>query len=181
MGGAWARVSGWVWGPLSSLGAAIALLACLADQASKNYLLAIYHLGDRGVVPVTSFLNLVLAWNTGISYSLLPQQGPMGQAILLIAKAIAILCLWVWMAQARTRITALSLGLIIGGALGNAIDGLRFGAVVDFVHFHITTATWHFSWYIFNLADTVIVAGVIGLLYESFFADYAAKEPGSGA
>lgn len=181
MRGVRARVSGWMWGPLSSLGAVTALLACLADQASKNYLLSIYHLGDRGVVPVTAFLNLVLAWNPGISYSLLPQQGPMGQAILLIAKAVAIICLWIWMAQGRTRITTLSLGLIIGGAVGNAIDGLRFGAVVDFVHFHITTATWNFSWYIFNLADTVIVAGVIGLLYESFFADYAAKEPGSGA
>lgn len=181
MRGVGSRVSGWVWGPLSYVGAATALLACLADQASKNYLLSVYHLADRGVVPVTGFLNLVLAWNTGISYSLLPQQGPLGQALLLAAKAVAILCLWAWLSHAGARITALSLGLIIGGAVGNAIDGLRFGAVVDFVHFHITTATWHFSWYIFNLADTVIVAGVIGLLYESFFADYAAKEPGSGA
>ena len=69
------------------------------------------------------------------------------------------------------------LGLRSGGAVGNAIDRLFYGAVADFVLFHITTATWRFDWYVFNLADAAIVAGVIGLLYESLFGDHAAKAP----
>ena len=73
--------------------------------------------------------------------------------------------------------TALSLGLIIGGAIGNAIDRLAYGWVFDFVYFHIRTASWQFNWYVFNLADVAIVAGVAGLLYESLFGDRAAKAP----
>jgi signal peptidase II len=85
--------------------------------------------------------------------------------------------LWVWLARASDRLTALSLGLIIGGAIGNGIDRLAYGWVADFVYFHINTANWRFSWYVFNLADVAIVAGVIGLLYESLRPDHAAKRP----
>jgi signal peptidase II len=67
--------------------------------------------------------------------------------------------------------------LIIGGALGNAIDRLAYGWVADFVFFHISTAHWHFNWYVFNLADVAIVAGVIGLLYDSLAGSGAAKAP----
>jgi signal peptidase II len=67
--------------------------------------------------------------------------------------------------------------LIIGGAMGNAIDRLAYGWVADFVFFHISGANWQFDWYVFNLADVAIVAGVIGLLYESLSGDRAAKAP----
>ena len=87
------------------------------------------------------------------------------------------LLLWVWLAHAKDRLTALSLGLIVGGAVGNAIDRLAYGWVADFVFFHISTPKWHFNWYVFNLADVAIVAGVIGLLYDSLRADHAAKAP----
>ena len=95
----------------------------------------------------------------------------------LAVKAAAVLLLWVWLAHARDRLSALALGLIVGGALGNAIDRLAYGWVADFVHFHITAATWRFSWYVFNLADVAIVAGVIALLYDSIWGDSAAKAP----
>ena len=72
---------------------------------------------------------------------------------------------------------ALSLGLIVGGAIGNAIDRLAYGWVADFVFFHISTANWRFNWYVFNLADVAIVAGVVGLLYESLAGERAAKAP----
>jgi signal peptidase II len=85
--------------------------------------------------------------------------------------------LWVWLARAESRLTALALGLIIGGAFGNAIDRLAHGAVMDFVLFHITTPAFKFTWYVFNLADAAIVAGVIGLLYESFFGGVPQKRP----
>jgi signal peptidase II len=172
---------GYIWGPVSALGLTVALVVCAADQATKNYLLSVYDLGAKGVVSVAPFLDFVLAWNKGISYSLFPQEGTTGQGLLVAFKLFAVVCLWVWLCRSQTRLTAVALGLIVGGALGNAIDGARFGAVVDFVYFHITTATWNFSWYIFNLADVAIVAGVAGLLYESLVGDRAVKAPRSGA
>ena len=97
--------------------------------------------------------------------------------MLLAFKAVAVLLLSVWLARAKDRLIALSLGLIIGGAAGNAIDRLAYGWVADFVFFHISTADWRFNWYVFNLADVAIVAGVIGLLYDSLVMDRAAKAP----
>jgi signal peptidase II len=70
-----------------------------------------------------------------------------------------------------------SLGLIVGGAIGNAIDRLAYGAVADFLLFHITTQSFDFNWYVFNLADVAIVAGVVGLLYETLVGPGAAKAP----
>jgi signal peptidase II len=81
------------------------------------------------------------------------------------------------MARSQTRLAAIALGLIIGGALGNAIDSLAYGAVVDFALFHAQLGEKDLSWYVFNLADTAIVAGVAGLLYDSFFGEPAAKAP----
>jgi signal peptidase II len=85
--------------------------------------------------------------------------------------------LGLWLFRTRSRLPGVALGLIIGGAVGNAIDRAAHGAVMDFVLFHITAATWTFQWYVFNLADVAIVAGVIVLLYESLFAGDAAKAP----
>jgi signal peptidase II len=168
-------------GPFTRLGCAVALAACVLDQATKLWLLRVYDLGAKGAVSLTPFLDLVLIKNKGISYGLFQQEGPLGQWALLAFKAIAVVLLGIWLTRATSRLTAVTLGLIIGGALGNAIDRLAYGAVVDFVHFHITTATWSFSWYVFNLADTAIVVGVLGLLYEALFGDHAAKAPRSGA
>ena len=159
------------------LGLLAAVIAAAVDQAAKLWLLYGFGLTGRGRVPVTSFLDLVLAWNTGISYGLFRQEGPLGQWALLALKAIAVILLWIWLARTSSRLTALSLGLIIGGAVGNAIDRLAYGAVADFVLFHLTTASFSFKWYVFNLADVAIVAGVIGLLYETLVGADAAKAP----
>ena len=126
---------------------------------------------------LTPFLDLVLTWNKGISYGLFPQEGPFGQWALLALKAIAAVLLWIWLARATSRLTAVSLGLIIGGAIGNAIDRLAYGAVADFLLFHITTQSFDFNWYVFNLADVAIVGGVAGLLYETLVGPGAAKAP----
>jgi signal peptidase II len=152
-------------------------MACVLDQAAKLWLLRVYDLGAKGAVRLIPFLDLVLTWNKGISYGLFQQEGPFGQWALLALKAIAVVLLSIWLARAASRLSAVALGLIIGGAIGNGIDRLAYGAVVDFAHFHVSTAAWNFSWYVFNLADVAIVAGVIGLLYESLFADRAAKAP----
>jgi signal peptidase II len=116
-------------------------------------------------------------WNTGISYGLFQQQGLSTLWALLAFKVAAVVLLWIWLARASSRLTALALGLIIGGAIGNAIDRLHWPGVMDFVLFHVETASWRFAWYVFNLADIAIVAGVIGLLYDSLRARGAVKAP----
>ena len=170
-----------LWGPFTALGLAAALVALLIDQAVKLWLLFVYDLAEQGAVPLTPFFDLVLVWNKGISYGLFQQESAFGQWALLGLKVAAVILLWVWMSRVTTRLSAASLGLIIGGAIGNAIDRLTYGAVADFAHFHITTATWTFSWYVFNLADVAIVVGVAGLLYESLIGERAVKAPRSGS
>ena len=159
------------------LGVAAAVGAAAIDQAVKLWLLYGFDLPGRGRVMLTSFLDLVLAWNTGISYGLFQQTGPLGQWALLALKVVAVLLLLAWLVRTQSRLSGVALGLIIGGAIGNAIDRLIHGAVMDFVLFHITTASWTFQWYVFNLADAAIVAGVIGLVYESLLGQDAAKAP----
>jgi signal peptidase II len=167
----------YLWGPFSRLGLLAATIACALDQAAKLWLLNVFDLGNRGIVRLLPVLDLVLTWNTGISYGLFQQDTALGRWLLLIIKVAAMALLWVWLARATSKLMAVSLGLVIGGALGNAIDRLVYGAVADFVLFHVTTASFSFTWYVFNLADTAIVAGVAGLLYDSFSADRAAKAP----
>jgi signal peptidase II len=162
-------------GPLTWLGLAVAVMTCALDQATKLFLLRVIDLGRVGVVALTSTLDLRLVWNPGISYGLFQHESAEWQWTLLAIKAAAIVLLWAWLAHARSKLTAVALGLIIGGALGNGIDRLTYGAVMDFVHFHIGSS----SWYVFNMADSAIVVGVAGLFYGSFTEDAgrAASQP----
>jgi signal peptidase II len=169
--------AGYLWGPLSKLGLAAAAAACVLDQALKLWLIFVFDLPNKGTVALTPFMALVMAWNKGISYGWFQQEGPFGQWALLALKAVAVALLWIWLARAGSKLSAIGLGLIIGGALGNAVDRYIHGAVVDFVLLYAQTATWRFNWYVFNLADVAIVAGVAGLLYESVLGDRAAKAP----
>jgi signal peptidase II len=169
-------VTSYLRGPYTWFGLTVAGVVCLLDQASKLYLLFVHDLGSNPI-RLGPFFDFVLARNTGISYGLFQTEGALGQWILLGFKLAAVILLWAWLARAGGRLAALSLGLIIGGALGNAIDRLAYGWVADFVFFHISGANWRFNWYVFNLADVAIVAGVIGLLYESLVADRAVKAP----
>jgi signal peptidase II len=156
----------------------IAALAVLAfDQASKLWLLFVFDLAHRGAVKVTPFLDLVLAWNIGISFGWFQNDSQIAQIILMLIKAVAVIVLAIWMARSRTLIATIALGLIIGGAVGNAIDRFAYGAVVDFALFHVQIGGNTFNWYVFNLADVAIVAGVAALLYDSFLGVPAVKAP----
>jgi signal peptidase II len=154
-----------------------ALVTLVADQASKFWLLNGFDLAHRGVVKVTPFFDLVLAWNIGISFGWLQNDGQAAQIALMLVKVLAVIALAIWMARSQTLLATLALGLIIGGAIGNGIDRLAYGAVVDFALFHIEIAGNTYNWYIFNLADVAIVAGVAALLYDSFLGVPAAKAP----
>jgi signal peptidase II len=166
-----------VWGPLSRVGLTAAIASAFVDQALKLWLYYVFELPARGIVHLTPFLDLVLIWNKGISYGLFQQEGPLGQWTLLALKAIAVALLWIWLSRVWSGLAALSLGLIIGGALGNAIDRLHWPGVMDFLLFHLTIGGSRFDWYVFNLADSAIVAGVVGLLYDSLTGHRAAKQP----
>jgi signal peptidase II len=170
------RANSYGWGRLSALGVSVAALTCLVDQALKFWLLSDFDLANRGRFAVMPFFDLILTWNTGISYGLFSQQGPIGEWALFVFKLVAVVFLWIWLARATWRLTAVALGLVIGGAIGNAIDRLHWPGVMDFLLFHIETASFEFRWYVFNFADVAIVAGVLLLLYESLLSG-AAKAP----
>ena len=154
-----------------------ALVTLVADQASKLWLLNGFDLARKGVVKVTPFFDLVLAWNIGISFGWLQNDSQSAQIALMAVKIVAVIALAIWMARSQTRLATVALGLIIGGAIGNGIDRFLHGAVVDFALFHIDIGGKTFNWYVFNLADVAIVAGVAGLLYDSFLGVPAAKAP----
>src|SRR5476649_2177765 len=111
----------YLYGPLTFFGLAVAAIACLIDQASKLYLLFVFDLAANPV-HLGPFFDFVLTRNTGISYGLFQTQGPLGQWVLLGLKVLAVAALWLWLARSRGWLAALSLGLIIGGAIGNGID-----------------------------------------------------------
>jgi signal peptidase II len=163
--------------PRLRTGVIAAIVVLLLDQATKLWLLFGFDIASRGAVRVTPFFDLVLALNTGISYGWFQTDSALGQVVLLGFKVIAVVVLSIWMARSQTRLATFALGLIIGGAIGNAIDRLAYGAVVDFAHFHVKLGENDFSWYVFNLADTAIVVGVAALLYDSVFGEPAVKAP----
>jgi len=155
----------WLWGRLSPLGLGIAIFTVALDQLHKYWMLAVYEIQNRGRVPITPFLDLVYVKNTGISYGLFLQESRQGQWLLAGFAGLALLAMACWLARGvSNRLVAVSLGLVMGGAAGNAIDRVALGGVADFFSLH----AFGFYWYVFNLADVAIVAGVVGLLYDSF-------------
>lgn len=154
----------WLWGPLSPFGIGIALFILAVDQAHKAWMLMVYRIQEKGRIAVTPFFDLVFVKNTGVSYGLFLQDTPQGQWLLAGFAALAVLVMAFWLARGiATRLVAGSIGLIMGGAASNAIDRLVLGGVADFFSLHALG----FYWYVFNIADAAIVAGVIGLLYDS--------------
>ena len=158
-------------------GVIAAIAALVADQGSKLWLLNVLDIAHRGAVKVTPFFDLELAWNVGISFGWLQSESPIAQVGLMAVKVVAVIVLAIWMARSRTYLATVALGLIIGGAVGNGTDRFLHGAVVDFAHFHLEISGIRYSWYVFNLADVAIVAGVAALLYDSFLGVPAAKAP----
>jgi signal peptidase II len=152
-----------LFGRCSGLGLAVALLLCAIDQAHKLWMLFSFDIAARQPVALTPFLEMILVWNRGVSYGLLQQDTDAGRWALVAFKLVAVAILLVWLARTPSRLGAVAIGLIIGGAVGNAIDRTVYGAVADFFHFHVGS----FSWYVFNVADVGIVAGVALLLYEA--------------
>lgn len=154
------------------LGGLLALLVVLADQATKQWALATLFRDGR-VVEVTPFFNLVAVWNRGVSFGLMASDDPMTPYYLSAFAVAVVTGLAIWLSKAASPLLRISLGLIIGGAIGNVIDRVRFHAVVDFIDWHF--AGYH--WPAFNIADSAISIGVVFLLFESFLGDSRGADP----
>lgn len=154
----------WFWGPLSPLGVGLAALTVAVDQAHKWWMLLVYRIEEQGRVAIAPFLDLVYVKNLGVSYGMFMQDSREGQWLLAGFAGLAALAMAAWLARGvADKLVATSLGFIIGGAVSNAIDRLVLGGVADFFSLH----AYGFYWYVFNIADAAIVAGVCGLLYDS--------------
>ena len=175
-----ARLPGWSGGGNRAAlwqGLAVAAVVTALDQSVKLWLLNIVHLTENDIVTLAPVLDLRLVRNYGISYGLFQQHGALGRGLLLLVNVVAVVLLAAWLMRAQSRLVVVALALIIGGAVGNSIDRVAYGAVIDFIAFHVVTPSFRFDWYVFNLADAAIVAGVIGLLYDSLYGHGAAKTP----
>lgn len=147
------------------LGLVIAVVIVVLDQATKLYFFDLLSGADQRMIEMLSFFNLVTVWNYGISFGLF-NTGSTGNALILVALALAIVvALVIWLKTATHPLIGVALGLVIGGALGNIIDRLRFGAVFDFLDFH--AFGWH--WPAFNVADSAISLGAALLIADSLF------------
>lgn len=156
------------WGLLA------AQLVLVADQASKWWVLEMLRLPERGQVPVLPMLSLTMVWNQGVTFGLFHQTGAWGPWLLAGVALAVVVALAVWLLRAENTMVAVSLGAIGGGAVGNVIDRLRFGAVVDFLHAH----AFGWSWYVFNVADAAIVCGVAVLVLDGLRPRTRLQAPG---
>ncbi len=159
------------------MGGIIALAVVLVDQIVKAGVLAHFGRSEFDSRPLTPFLDLTLRLNRGISFSLFARDSASGEAGLLAVTLAATGLLAWWLVRARSALPAVGLGLIIGGALGNAIDRLAHGAVIDYLDLHAFGR--HF--FVFNVADAAINIGVVLLILDLLFAPRAPKTRSEGS
>jgi len=157
------------------VGGLMAVLVLIADQASKTYVLESLDLQTVHSIAILPVLNFTMVWNRGITFGLNDHVGA-SAAIPTIAALAVVAALLVWLWRAERALVVAGLGAICGGAIGNVIDRLRFGAVVDFIHAHI----FGWSWYVFNVADAAIVCGVAALVLDSLRTTRLADHPSGG-
>lgn len=138
------------------------VVVLLADQYSKYWVLNVLDLEHVRSVMVLPTLNFTMVWNRGITFGLNDHEGA-SILVPVVAALAVVIGLCIWLARPGRIIVGIALGAISGGALGNVIDRLRFGAVVDFIHAH----AYGWSWYVFNVADAAIVCGVAVLIVDS--------------
>ena len=146
-------------------GLTIALIGFILDQVHKIYMVDFLKIKVGEFIEVTSFFNLVMVWNKGVSFGFLGN-GVMGkfQPFILVGLTLIIIAVLIsWLKSATTNNAKIGLGLVIAGALGNAADRLHWGAVADFFDFYINN--WH--WPAFNIADSFICIGVLLLIIDS--------------
>ncbi len=161
------------------LGLIAGLIVLAADQLSKWWVLRGLDLPVLRQVVLLPVLNLTMVWNRGVTYGLLNGLGNWGHVLLTVFPMVVGVALGFWLYRAESKVGAVAIGMIAGGAIGNVIDRGRFGAVVDFIHAHVETPWGDYSWYVFNVADAAIVCGVAALMLDSLLSKrrHAADQP----
>ncbi len=144
------------------IGLPVAALVLGCDQLSKYWVLHALDLPARHSLAVLPVLNLTMVWNHGVTFGMMAGLGGAGPWLLTGAALVVVALLLGWMRRTGRAAVAAALGAISGGALGNVVDRLRYGAVVDFIHAH----AFGWSWYVFNVADASIVCGVGVLMLD---------------
>lgn len=144
----------------------LALAVIVLDQLSKHWILFVYDLPARISEQVAGPFFLTMVWNQGVSFGLLRADQDLGRWLLVTFSVLVAIALAVWVRRGDRTLMAWALGLVMGGAIGNAIDRARFGAVVDF----IDVSRLYFPW-VFNIADAAISVGVVLLLIDGLRRD----------
>jgi signal peptidase II len=152
---------------LVPIGVCTALLVLAADQSTKWWILNVLDLPNLRQVVLLPFLNLAMVWNRGVTFGLLNGLGAWGHVVLVLIALGVVAALGTWLRRAETGLTAVAIGAITGGALGNIVDRLRYGAVVDFIQASIYSPWGNLFPWVFNVADSAIVCGVAVLILES--------------
>ena len=146
------------------LGLVIAASVLVFDQLTKFWMLN-YVLNERPGIELTSFFNLVYAWNTGVSFSMFNDSGATGTLLLCLTAALIVAALLWWLYREKVRAVQIGLGMIIGGALGNLVDRGPLGAAFDFLDFHLGVHHWP----AFNVADSFICIGAAVIMLHGLF------------
>jgi len=154
-----------------TLGLLAGLCVLIADQGHKAWMLYVFDIAASAPITVTPFLDVTISWNYGVSYSLFATHGVVTRLALICVQGVIVLGLLYWLWRASTPLSALGLGLIIGGAVGNMTDRLFRGAVADFFYFHTSLPVGPLANYVFNIADVGITLGATVLLVESLTPD----------
>ena len=153
-------------GRLRLFGLALALIIFIVDQLSKWWILTDI-MAIPTVIRITSFFNIVLAWNRGISFGMFDNNSSWGSWVLIAVALVIVVFLAIWLMRGENMLSVLATGSIIGGALGNVVDRIQYGAVVDFLDFHVRGSHWP----AFNVADTAISLGAVALILEALKPD----------
>lgn len=161
------------------LGLLLFVLVLIADQLSKQWILHGLDLPAIGRIEVLPVLELVMVWNHGITFGIFNGSGLVGPLVLGGVALAIVVGLLVWLRKADNYLVAASLGAIAGGAVGNVIDRVRYGAVVDFIHLHAWS--WDPFRYVFNLGDSAIVCGVTALLIDGMLPSHPGEKQGKQA
>ena len=149
----------------------LSLLVVVLDQLSKYWIVASFQ--EYEVLTIWPVFNLTLVYNTGAAFSFLSDAGGWQRWFFIVVGVLVSLVMVVWLArlEPRERLTAYGLAFVVGGAVGNLIDRILLGKVVDFLQWH--WQDWY--WPSFNLADSAITLGVVLLLLDGLFAGRAAS------
>ena len=148
------------------LGLISAVIVLGVDQVSKWWILHALHLPEKGQIVLLPVLNFTWVQNRGVTFGLLSGFGGWSYLLLTAIALAVVAALIVWLRRAESRLVAIALGGIVGGAISNVLDRLRFGYVIDFIHAHIADV----SWYVFNVADAAIVCGVGVLVLDGLLS-----------